>query len=106
MVGHEGRALGAAQRGFGGTVVEMRALGWQGFALGVFNGAIPFTLIAWGERESDEFRRQSTQLHAAWLAAGNRGELLALPEADHFSAVEGFTSPDSTVVRWIVDKMR
>ena len=43
----------AAQRGFGGTVVEMRALGWQGFALGVFNGAIPFTLIAWGERYID-----------------------------------------------------
>jgi drug/metabolite transporter (DMT)-like permease len=43
----------AAQRGFGGTIVEMRALGWQGFALGVFNGAIPFTLIAWGERYID-----------------------------------------------------
>ena len=43
----------AAQRGFGGTIVEMRTLGWQGFALGVFNGAIPFTLIAWGERYID-----------------------------------------------------
>lgn len=63
-------------------------------------------LIAWGERESDEFRRQSTELHAAWLAAGNDGELLALPGADHFSAVDGFTSADSTVVRWIVEKMR
>ena len=62
--------------------------------------------IAWGERESDEFRRQSTELHAAWLAAGNAGELHALPEADHFSAVEGFTSPDSTLVRWIVRQLR
>jgi drug/metabolite transporter (DMT)-like permease len=43
----------AAQRGFGGTIAEMRGLGWQGFALGVFNGAIPFTLIAWGERYID-----------------------------------------------------
>jgi drug/metabolite transporter (DMT)-like permease len=43
----------AAQRGFGGTIAEMRTLGWQGFALGVFNGAIPFTLIAWGERYID-----------------------------------------------------
>ena len=43
----------AAQRGSARTVVEMRALGWQGFALGVVNGAIPFTLIAWGERHID-----------------------------------------------------
>jgi drug/metabolite transporter (DMT)-like permease len=43
----------AAQRGLGGTVADMRVLGWQGFALGVFNGAIPFTLIAWGERYID-----------------------------------------------------
>jgi drug/metabolite transporter (DMT)-like permease len=31
----------------------MRRLGWQGFALGVANGAIPFTLIAWGEKHID-----------------------------------------------------
>ena len=43
----------AVQRGWTDTVVEMRALGWEGFALGVANGAIPFTLIAWGERHID-----------------------------------------------------
>jgi drug/metabolite transporter (DMT)-like permease len=43
----------AAQRGWGATVAEMRALGWEGFALGVANGAIPFTLIAWGEKYID-----------------------------------------------------
>ena len=43
----------AAQRGLGRTVADMRTLGWQGFALGIFNGAIPFTLIAWGERYID-----------------------------------------------------
>lgn len=42
-----------AQRGRRATVEEMRALGWEGFALGVVNGAIPFTLIAWGERHID-----------------------------------------------------
>src|SRR4029453_13451973 len=40
----------ARQRGWNRTVGEMRALGWEGFALGVVNGAIPFTLIAWGEK--------------------------------------------------------
>jgi drug/metabolite transporter (DMT)-like permease len=43
----------AAQRGWGGTVAEMRRLGWEGFALGIANGAIPFTLIAWGEKYID-----------------------------------------------------
>src|SRR5215470_10664125 len=41
-----------AQRGRG-AVADFRALGWQGFALGVVNGAIPFTLIAWGEKHID-----------------------------------------------------
>jgi drug/metabolite transporter (DMT)-like permease len=43
----------AAQRGWGETVADMRRIGWQGFALGVVNGAIPFTLIAWGEKHID-----------------------------------------------------
>jgi drug/metabolite transporter (DMT)-like permease len=43
----------ALQRGWRRTVDEMRALGWEGFALGVVNGAIPFTLIAWGEKYID-----------------------------------------------------
>ena len=42
-----------AQRGRHAMVGELRALGWEGFALGVVNGAIPFTLIAWGERHID-----------------------------------------------------
>jgi drug/metabolite transporter (DMT)-like permease len=46
-------AVIAAQRGFGETVTELRQAGWQGFALGIVNGAIPFTLIAWGEKHID-----------------------------------------------------
>jgi drug/metabolite transporter (DMT)-like permease len=37
-----------AQRGVRRAAADLRALGWQGFALGVANGAIPFTLIAGG----------------------------------------------------------
>src|SRR3954451_25428880 len=43
----------AVQRGWSATVADMRGLGWEGFALGVVNGAIPFTLIAWGEGHID-----------------------------------------------------
>ena len=41
------------QRGLAATVTEMRALGWEGFGLGIANGAVPFTLIAWGEKHID-----------------------------------------------------
>ena len=32
---------------------ELKAAGWAGFAIGIVNGAIPFTLIAWGEQHID-----------------------------------------------------
>jgi drug/metabolite transporter (DMT)-like permease len=41
------------QRGFHRAIAELRGTGWQGFAIGVVNGAIPFTLIAWGEKHID-----------------------------------------------------
>jgi drug/metabolite transporter (DMT)-like permease len=42
-----------AQRGLVDALADLRRLGWEGFALGVVNGAIPFTLIAWGEKHID-----------------------------------------------------
>ncbi|MDQ2984029.1 MAG: DMT family transporter [Actinomycetota bacterium] len=36
-----------------GLLGELRRAGWQAYALGIFNGAIPFTLIAWGEQHVD-----------------------------------------------------
>jgi drug/metabolite transporter (DMT)-like permease len=41
------------QRGARGALADLRALSWQGFGVGVVNGAIPFTLIAWGEKHID-----------------------------------------------------
>ena len=41
------------QRGVRRSAADLRGLGWQGFGVGVANGAIPFTLIAWGERHID-----------------------------------------------------
>lgn len=46
-------AVLASQRGLGPAIEGMRRLGRQGFGLGVVNGAIPFTLIAWGEKHID-----------------------------------------------------
>jgi len=43
----------AFQRGPSAAIADMRRLGWQGLGLGVVNGAIPFTLIAGGEKHID-----------------------------------------------------
>jgi drug/metabolite transporter (DMT)-like permease len=40
-------------RGRRAALADVRAAGWHGLAIGVLNGAIPFTLIAWGETHID-----------------------------------------------------
>jgi drug/metabolite transporter (DMT)-like permease len=42
-----------ARIGWRGALRELRAAWWAGFAIGIVNGAIPFTLIAWGEQHVD-----------------------------------------------------
>jgi drug/metabolite transporter (DMT)-like permease len=49
-------ALGAFlvwNKGFRAALADVRAAGWHGLAIGILNGAIPFTLIAWGEKHVD-----------------------------------------------------
>src|SRR5438874_2728397 len=41
------------QRGRSRAIAEVREVGWHGVLLGVLNGAVPFTLIAWGVRHID-----------------------------------------------------
>jgi arylformamidase len=57
--------------------------------------------ITWGADETPEFARQASTLHSAWAAAGNRGELRALPDSNHFTAIHGFEQPDSALCRWL-----
>jgi drug/metabolite transporter (DMT)-like permease len=42
-----------ARVGWRNALADLRAAGWAGFAIGIVNGAIPFTLIAWGEKHID-----------------------------------------------------
>jgi drug/metabolite transporter (DMT)-like permease len=39
--------------GTGGAVAELRSTGWGAFILGISNMAVPFVLIAWGEKHID-----------------------------------------------------
>jgi arylformamidase len=58
-------------------------------------------LLTWGGREQAEFARQSLAYRDAWQAAGNRAELLAQPDAHHFSAIHGFEDPAHPLCDWL-----
>jgi drug/metabolite transporter (DMT)-like permease len=46
-------AVLVARTGLRAAVDDVRGAGWHGLGIGVVNGAIPFTLIAWGEQYID-----------------------------------------------------
>jgi arylformamidase len=61
--------------------------------------------ITWGGAESPEFARQAQIYHDAWKAAGNRAELSAIPDANHFTAIHGFEQANSPLCNWLADKL-
>jgi arylformamidase len=61
--------------------------------------------ITWGGAESTEFARQAQIYHDAWKAAGNRAELSAIPDANHFTAIHGFEQANSPLCNWLADKL-
>jgi len=63
------------------------------------------TWITWGGAETDEFARQSHCLHAALQAAGHPSELRAIPGANHFTVIDGFTDPQSDICRWLAQHL-
>lgn len=55
---------------------------------------------AWvGEAESDEFRRQSRTIVAAWLGGGVKARYAEVRGANHFSVLSPLAQPDSALTR-------
>ena len=65
----------------------------------------PPLLITFGDEETTEFHRQSTEYLQAWRANGLRGELLVQEGKHHFSAIEGLNDANSTLCQTIIDFM-
>jgi acetyl esterase/lipase len=59
-------------------------------------------VVAWGEDELPELRRQSADFAAAWVAAGNAATTLPVPGANHFSSLGELTRPDGALTEAIV----
>ena len=62
-------------------------------------------LLTWGGDEPDEFRRQSDDFNAAWLAAGNRSKRMPQPGKNHFDAIFGFEDATSELCRWLAQAL-
>ena len=63
----------------------------------------PPLLITFGEEETTEFQRQSTEYLQAWRDNGLRGELLVQEGKHHFSAIEELNDANSTLCSALVD---
>jgi len=59
-------------------------------------------VVAWGEAELPELRRQSAAFAAAWTAAGNAAETLPVPGADHFSILDQLARADGALTEALV----
>lgn len=53
--------------------------------------------IAYGERETDEYRRHARTFHTALLEAGKSSELIFLPGQNHFEVSVTLAQPDSAL---------
>jgi len=58
-------------------------------------------MLAVGEHESSEFKRQSNDFHHAWQSSGNRSTTEIVPLANHFQAVESLLDANSFMCRWM-----
>jgi arylformamidase len=59
-------------------------------------------VVAVGERETDEFRRQSRDFHAAWRAAGLEGSFLEPAAKNHFTVLDELELPGSELHQALV----
>lgn len=58
----------------------------------------PPLIVAYGEDEPPELRRQSEDFFAAWRAKGLTGDLLPLPNKNHYDVIDGFLDAGSPSV--------
>jgi arylformamidase len=61
--------------------------------------SLPPSIVAVGERETDEFRRQSIDYVDQLLGAGNSAQVLLVPQTNHFTVLRGFEDPQSSLCR-------
>ncbi len=62
-------------------------------------------LVAYGEKESPEFRRQGREFAAALRASGRAGKELILPGCNHFEGIRLMMDPRSSLARDVLGQL-
>jgi arylformamidase len=62
-------------------------------------------LVAWGEHETAEFKRQSQIYAQAWQASGYPVTLMEVPGTNHFDVLMALRDPDAPVSREVLGLM-
>ena len=65
----------------------------------------PPLLVAYGEDETDEFKRQSEAFLDAWRAAGLDAEALVLRGKNHYDVIDGFLDAESPLCSAILARL-
>jgi len=65
----------------------------------------PAIIVAWGDGELAEFRRQGVAFAEHWRAAGNFAETIELEGANHFDACLALAEPDGPLMRAALAQM-
>ena len=60
-------------------------------------------LTAYGGRETSEFKRQTTAFLSAWLAAGNAGRRVDMPENHHFNLAVALGTPGNPLNEALIE---
>jgi arylformamidase len=67
--------------------------------------AAPPLLVAYGEEETAEFKRQSEAFLSAWKANGLDGERLLLAGKNHYDVIDGFLDAESPLCSAVLEQM-
>jgi arylformamidase len=65
----------------------------------------PPLLVAYGDNETDEFKRQSEEHLDAWRAKGLGGENLILQGKNHYEVIDGFLDAESPLCSAVLGQM-
>jgi len=65
----------------------------------------PPLLVAYGEDETTEFKRQSEEFLEAWRAKGLEGERLGLPGKNHYDVIDGFLDAGSPLCSAVLEQI-
>ncbi|MDQ3863518.1 MAG: alpha/beta hydrolase [Actinomycetota bacterium] len=67
--------------------------------------AAPPLLVAYGEDETDEFKRQSEEFFEKWRSHGLEGGRLVLPGKNHYDAIYGFLEAGSPLCSAVLGRI-